>query len=536
MKPFNKLVRNALFLLAGVGSLASCDFLETAPYDFIAPETFYKNEADCNMALAGTYYSLVTTELYGSFYACEMSNVDDLSYYTRTNNTSTQIWANDHNTSSKVVWDAWEKLYMGIKNANALLENIDKATMDEPIRNRIKGEAKFLRAYYHFLLVQGWYEVPLRKQSLDDINAASLAATPHTEALDWIIAEMDACIDLVDNSAYDLSPSHVKKNTVLGILARVCLWRAGNPSNGGKPFFLKAATYAKLVADSKKHKLNADEFSLWRCMASDKYDTKSNESIWEAEFIGTRDDGNFTGGRIGNVIGNAQRNGNMNGKGYTYSFYAGTLILWDLFNKNPADNRRDLAMAPYWLNNKDAVVKWTDKDIVSRRCGKFRREWETSDKKNKNWTPENYPLLRYADVLLMLAEAENEANQAPTPAAYAAINEVRKRAGIDPLKGLSYETFQQELRDERARELCFESLRKYDLVRWGIYEKTMHQKLAAAANDKRWKQTDKTDKTGGQYTGAKKVAENTQTKHQFFPIPAKELAVNTKLEQNKYWK
>ena len=65
--------------------------------------------------------------------------------------------------------------------------------------------------------------------------------------------------------------------------------------------------------------------------------TEYNESIWEVEFIGTRLDNNYTESRIGNTIGNAQRNGNATGKGYTYAFYAGTLVLWDLFEKNSTD-------------------------------------------------------------------------------------------------------------------------------------------------------------------------------------------------------
>ena len=148
--------------------------------------------------------------------------------------------------------------------------------------------------------------------------------------------------------------------------------------------------------------------------------------------------------------------------------------------------------------------------------------------KKKNYTSENYPLLRYADVLLMLAEAENEANQGPTTSAYEAINEVRERAGIDPLKNLSYSDFQQAVRDERARELCFESLRKYDLVRWGIYEKAIHDDLGAATKDSRWA-------TGTNFIGAATYAQRTSEKHQFLPIPTKELGVNTKLKQNKYW-
>ena len=216
MEKFYNILRKALVII-GVFSMTSCDFLETEPFDFVSPTTFYRNESECTMALAAVYYPMATNILYGNFYSTEMTNIDDLSYYTRNSNFSGKLWANDYTSSTKEIWDIWAQLYTGIKNANGLLENIDKAEMDEPIKNRIKGEAKFLRAYYHFLLVQAFYEVPIRKQSLDDINAASIPATPHAEALDWIIEEMEDCLSLVDNKEYDKSPSHVKENTVYGI-------------------------------------------------------------------------------------------------------------------------------------------------------------------------------------------------------------------------------------------------------------------------------------------------------------------------------
>lgn len=225
-------------------------------------------------------------------------------------------------------------------------------------------------------------------------------------------------------------------------------------------------------------------------------------------------------------IGNLQKCTKSTGNGYGYGFYAATLILWDLFDKN--DKRRDLSIAPYWYDVNDNKKTWTNKQIVQRSCGKFRREWESSSMKDKSYTPENYPILRYGDVLLMLAEAENEAHQGPTDLAYECINEIRQRAGISKLEGLSYTDFQQAVRDERARELCFESLRKYDLVRWGIYVEAIHDKLGAATQDKRWA-------TGNQFIGARDYAARTQEKHQFLPIPTKELDVNGKLEQNKYW-
>ena len=514
-----------LSLVLGVTSCA--DFLDTKAYDFVSPDAFYKNKTEATMALSGVYATLTQEDVYGNRYSCMLSNVDDLSFYTRpAAATASDVFGNGHNTSNTDIYNVWTAIYKGIEGANILLEKIEGANMDEPDKKRIMGEAKFLRAYYHFLLVQGWKDVPIRKISFKDVAKSPLAATPHTEALDWIIEEMEACIDMVDASEYDLIPSYVKKTVVQGILARVCLWRAGYPANGGKPFYEKAANYAKAVKDSGKHSLNPDVYALWQNLARDQYDRQYNESMWEAEFYGTRLDGNYTEGRIGNVIGNKQLNGSNSGLGYSYWFYNGSLILWDLFDNN--DARRDLSVAPYRINNKDKKEEWKKNQIVQRSCGKYRREWEVSTPRHKNYTPINYPILRYADVLLMLAEAENEINQGPTTLAYQAMNEVRLRAGIKKLApGLSHAQFQQEIRDERGRELCFESLRRYDLVRWGIYLEAI-SKLGEATNDKRWP-------GGSNYSTAGAFAERTQKKHEFFPIPSKELSINTELKQNPLW-
>ena len=109
---------------------------------------------------------------------------------------------------------------------------------------------------------------------------------------------------------------------------------------------------------------------------------------------------------------------------------------------------------------------------IARPCAKFRREYE-ADKKDKNSTAINFPILRYSDVLLMVAEAENELNG--PDAAYDYLNKVRERAGASTVaKGsLDKEGFRQMVRDERARELCFEYTRHFDLIRWGEFESSM---------------------------------------------------------------
>lgn len=108
---------------------------------------------------------MATNILYGNFYSTEMTNIDDLSYYTRNSNFSGKLWANDYTSSTKEIWDIWAQLYTGIKNANGLLENIDKAEMDEPIKTGLKVKQNSSEP----IIISYWY-----KLSMKFLSASSL--------------------------------------------------------------------------------------------------------------------------------------------------------------------------------------------------------------------------------------------------------------------------------------------------------------------------------------------------------------------------
>lgn len=550
MKLQNILLKNALpgLLLCGclAAGPAACGFLDTEPHNFTSPAQFYRNQEDCEQALAGIYWTLASGDVYGDGFSTKLFNVDDLSY-TRAR-TADNAANNTHFTSNETVYQAWSALYKGIDNANMLLQHIDDAdiTEEDPqnplLRNAIKGEARFLRAYFYFLLVQNWYEVPVRMETVSDINKVEMAGMPHLEAMKWIAEEMEASLDLVDDTRYDTSPSHVKKTTVEGVLARVYLWRAGYnrykpdgaealPAERISEFYAAALKYAKAVRNSGKHQLvptagKPENIELiWRNMCSDQYETRYNESMWEVEFAGAKD---YTQGKIGAFLGNQQDDPALGGVGFAYSYYKGTRYLWDLFAEEKGDLRRDLSMAPYFLDKNGKRKEWPDNKITARACGKFRREWETFYPKAKNYTTVNFPLLRYADVLLMIAEAGNElreADPANLELAYSALNEVRTRAGVSVYAGLDQAAFRQKVMDERARELCFEAVRKGDLVRWGLYYAQVHDRLGGLL--KVWDLNKE---------AAELYVRSTSEKHRFLPIPLSELAVNgTLFHQNAFW-
>lgn len=169
---------------------------------------------------------------------------------------------------------------------------------------------------------------------------------------------------------------------------------------------------------------------------------------------------------------------------------------------------------------------------ATRDCGKFRRETEYEGIKGDRgtYTPINYPILRYADVLLMYAEAYNEYNGGPTKKVFEdCILPIRERAGIKTRPFSEYssqDAFRQLVRNERGRELVFESIRKYDLIRWGIFESSMAQYIDDASSSE-W--------TGNTATAASTMAASVQSKHIVLPIPSIELGVNKELRQNPLW-
>ena len=134
----------------------------------------------------------------------------------------------------------------------------------------------------------------------------------------------------------------------------------------------------------------------------------------------------------------------------------------------------------------------------------------------------NFPILRYADVLLMIAECENEIHGGPTALAYQCINEVRKRAGISSLSGLDQEKFRNAVKDERAMELCFEMTRRFDLIRWGDFKKSMNELAARAKSGTNWNLGPSNVYTYFQVSDA----------YNYFPIPSNEMAINKKITAN----
>ncbi len=575
-----KIVLSLQFVL----SLSSCsDFLNTTPMA-ITPETYFQDKAQVQSFLISVYAPLADAGFYGNNYSNSAITAEDLGYYQRVAPVSAVICGST-NVSDFTLSYLWRLLYDGINRSNMLLENIDRAmpaSSDSLAREQYRSEARFLRAFYYFTLVQNFGDVPLRIHTPKDINNLSLARTPKQQIYDFITSEMIASESFVP-SASGVNPGHISQSTVQGLLARVYLFRAGenyrdaavgnpltNSADSVNAYFTHARDWALNVKTTAIHGLVSPYSQVFIDLCTDKYNsTGVKESIWEVEFAGNRTTSVVATGRIGNTIGfggpdlksvgaaDADKGGLANpGMGYNYIYC--TLKLFDMY-KSEADSARgnwNIAPFTYTTTGTAATTKvtgrkyyygktpaslagktlpYTDANgfiytagnatdtLNTARCiAKYRREYEQILPKDKNYTPINFPLLRYSDVLLMIAEAENEINAAPTTLAYECINAVRTRAKISSLSGLTTSQFRDAIKKERAMELCYEATRRFDLIRWGAYPETMNAVATLLTENPRWPANMSYAPTYFKIP----------TSYYYLPIPAYELSVNKLIYYN----
>lgn len=603
-----------IVLITVLTSAVACNYLDTEPMTFLPPDKYFDTKSDLESNIAAVYKELASNNLYKYWYIYRLGLEGDESYYFRT---SPITGPQNHNFTSSDgdIERAWRSLWSGINRANTLLSKVDvNEEIDIEFRNRIRGEALFLRAYNYFLLVTYWGGVPIKLEPLTDVNNIHVPRDPAKNVYEQIIKDMTEAEQLVPDIRDIGYGGRISKSAVRGMLARVCLHMAGYPVQE-KSKYEDARNWAKKVIDDTdaNHKL-IDEFSqVFINYAQDIYDI--DESIWEIEFFGNASDIYGAWGGVGYVTGPRTTNLEI---GYCTGSLCTTYKHYAAFEEG--DLRRDWTIANFTYDNTTGEKKFiTDTRILGiyrRDMAKYRREYELLVPKSQNATPQNYPVLRYSDVLLMFAEADNEVNQGPTPEAIKAVNEVRRRAwssGIksidvidggsgyssapkvtfvggggsgaeavakisngsiteitllpDPVIGLTrgsgytsvpeikleggitasttpatvtatifhktdgdvtsdqvydYESFKQFIQDERLRELSNESLRKADLVRWGIYLYEMYKIR---------------DHLKIHYPGAlfMRHFDNIEDKHIIWPIPIKELSTNNAMKQNPNW-
>ncbi len=556
---------------------SSCsDFLDKLPHT-LTPETYFNSASDLQIFLTGVYSSIMQERFYANDYPLANAGGDDLSFYQR-NPGVNGIICNNANSSNPQVTTFWRVLYDGINRANILLENADKnPSIDQATRDRVKAEGLFLRSFYYYNLIQGWGDVPLHLTSTQTVEGLSTPRTSKQVIYDQIIADIISTIPNLRASNTLPYTGAVTQSAAEGILARIYLFRAGenyrdaavglpqtNTADSIQAYFTHARDWALKVKTSGIHGLVSPYKTIFADMCSDKYNsTGVLESIWEAEEAGNRLTPEQAAGRIGNVIGFGATNDystvpaymNLTGManpGYSYKFIYASLKLFQMYEAEGDTARGNWNIADYEYTYASAAPKPVTGRVYyygklpaglttvqgfpctvgtaasalineTRCAAKYRRELEVITPKNKNYGPINFPILRYSDILLMIAEADNELTAFPRTLAYECLDAVRVRAHISPKSGtgLTKDQFRAVIKNERAMEFCFEATRRWDLIRWGDFYLNMNG-MEAYVNDPAWSNNFK-------YALAYyKVPKS----YNYFPIPDMEIAVNKSITQN----
>jgi hypothetical protein len=447
MKTNNIFTVIALSIL--IVSVSSCqkDFLKEDPKSFISPTNFYKTEADANAALVAVYSGLRPIYSQDITFIGDVAGEQTFPGPSNSNVDRTNLDNFKFETSNVIINGNWENNYIVINRANAVIERVPGISMPVASRDIIVAEAYFLRALCYFNLVREFGGVPLRLKETTELTGLDIARSPVNAVYDAIISDLK----LAETKLLAVQPAasvgRATKGAASSLLAYVYLT---------KKDWANAAAKAQEVIDNKGvygYGLYTTPADIWKIANENKL-----EHIFSIQFqSGPEGFGSaysqFYLSRTANVI---QAPG-IAGFGQNLVEDA----FWKSFD--PADTRRDASILSRFVdpaNNK--VYQYPSTDLTELSIFKYFDATPYARSNNNN----NYPILRYADVLLIKAEALNEIS-GPTTESYDAINQIRKRAGagMSLLQGLTQAQFRVAVLQERSFEFCFESKRYFDLIR-----------------------------------------------------------------------
>ena len=488
-------MKNLVLFILSIILFSSCeDQLDIAPKSNIELGNFFATTEDFDLALTGAYDPIAVhqgdrgfgTYFKGLLMMGRAGTDEMLVNQGFWDATGKEIGNYTFTAFSRIPSAVWQMQYVGISRCNVVISKIKNTnvTMPEATKQRILGEASFLRAFYYFQLARYYGGVPIITEDTN-LNEFKNIRSSLAETYEMIINDLkvaEANIPVINE------PGRVTKYAAKSYLAKVYLQMSGEPLKDATAAS-KAAAYAKDVIDNGPYDLEPNYTDVF------KLDHEHGiEYIFSAEYIAT----NNEGGEVGTWDGPP---GNWTHT-ITYSICRAMPELYNSYEDG--DLRRDYNIVDYVVVDADGntqptndgfyyAFKWRHDPNPATRG--YATEWQS---------PFNFPLTRFADVLLIYAEAQTRADGSPNADAYSAINRVRSRAGLGNLSGLSGPDFLQTVLDERKRELCYEGHRWADLVRYG--------KLIEAVR--------------ASSEGNNIAAANIKEHHVLFPVPDREIQVS----------
>jgi hypothetical protein len=431
-------------------------FLDEQDPSNLTPETFYTIPEHAEAAVAAAYAQTRFISGGAGIFAANFSMLEVVTGTARTetgqNSELNNLIGLQYNGDNQLVRNWWNGLYSVIAQCNLVLEKVPTITpMDENRRAQILGEARFLRAWAYFYLVRLYGDVPLITvpQSATSENFLPTRAT--SEEVYALIVD-----DLTQAEAAGLpwmDPSgRVSRAAVKSQLAKVYLTMAGQPLNKGAEYYRLAADKAKDVIDNS----GASLFTSYGQLHNLDFENKG-EHIFQIQYLAS-------------VAGNPIQPlllPNFKGVSFYSDEVGSTVPTIQFYNSyEPNDlrtkDREGFFFTSYYTEGNGALKQlnapyiFKHFDVIAHG----REGVEGTAQSDLNW-----PQIRYAEVLLIYAEAQNRADGSPNTQAYEALNSIRRRAQIPVLSGLSQTAFEEAVWRERWHELCYEGVTWFDMVR-----------------------------------------------------------------------
>jgi len=437
------------------------DFLEKEPLTTINTSNYWVTEEDAIAAINGAYQPLQWPKLYNMrmWTTDIMAGNSIVGAGGGTDGIETQDMQNFNvSTDNPGVLDLYRGPAPGILRANLILENVPGMEIDPDIKDRVLGEAKFLRAHYYFILVRFFGDVPLLAEAQYPGDDLLIPRSPKEQVYDLIISDLEEAINLLP-ARESYSPEDTGRATVgaaVSMLARVhlTLWNW----NEVVELTNQVSDLGYSLNDHYADNFDPENGNSRESLFEIQYTGRSNFDFWsdenQASWLST-----FTGPRNSGIV--------AGGWGWNQP----TQEFVDAYEEG--DLRKDVTVLYEGgpdFDGYDYNAEWSYTGYNLRKFLVPTSIAETSDD-----SPMNFPVMRYADVLLMKAEALNELGR--TNEAEAPLNQVRNRAGLGDISGLNQTDFREAVLHERRMELAFEGQRWFDLIRvddgrgkgrWGI--------------------------------------------------------------------
>lgn len=476
-------------------------FLDKVPLDSVNTSNFWQTEDDAIAGINGAYQPLQWPKLYNlRMWTTDIWAGNSLvGAGGGTDGIETQDIANFvTSTDNAAALDIWRGPAPGILRCNLVLKNVPSMKISESLKNRIIGEAQFLRGHYYFILVQLFGDVPLITEPQTPGDDLRPARTAKSKVYELIIDDLTKAIaNLPSRSQYSGSDiGRASKGAAIGMLMKV---------------HLTLGNYQKVV--DLYSQLNGMGYAL-NANYSDNFDPRTKnsvESLFEVQYYGKTNfsfwDNENQASWVSTFTG--PRNSDFVGGGYGWNQPTREFVN----AYETGDNRKDKTILYAGCPDFDGKVYKASYSGTGFNLRKFLVPKSISADYDTN--PSDWPVLRFADVLLMYAEALNELGRGNEAQAASAgingggpLNRVRNRAGLNDITGLNQTALREKILHERRMELAFEGHRWFDLIRVN----------------------------NGQYGldflhSIGKI--NAATKHLLLPIPQKERDANPNLSQNK---